>query len=116
MTAAIRLGVAGTVDWRAVCCTATVDFDAILALNDTFALGALRVLGQHGIRVPDDVAVAGFDNIDEASYSTPSLTTVDPGRSHIARTAVELLVRRMAGDDSEHREIAAPYELSRVRL
>jgi DNA-binding LacI/PurR family transcriptional regulator len=86
-------------------------FDAILALNDTLALGALRVLSQHGIRVPDDVAVAGFDNIDEASYSTPSLTTVDPGRAQIARTAVELLVQRMAGDDSEHQEIAAPYAL-----
>jgi DNA-binding LacI/PurR family transcriptional regulator len=88
-----------------------LEFDAVLGLNDTLAMGALRVLSQHGIRVPDDVAVAGFDNIDEASYSTPSLTTVDPGRSQIARTAVDLLVRRMAGDDSEHREIVAPYEL-----
>lgn len=87
------------------------EFDAILGLNDTLALGALRVLGQHGLRVPDDVAVAGFDNIDEASYSTPSLTTVDPGRAEIARKAVDLLVRRMAGDDSEHEEIAARHEL-----
>ncbi|HWD78890.1 MAG TPA: LacI family DNA-binding transcriptional regulator [Kribbella sp.] len=88
-----------------------LEFDAILGLNDTLALGALRVLGRHGIRVPDDVALAGFDNIDEASYSTPSLTTVDPGRAEIARTAVDLLVRRMAGDDSEHQEIAARHEL-----
>ena len=86
-------------------------FDALLGLNDTLALGALRVLTQRGIRVPDDVAIAGFDNIDEASYSTPSLTTVDPGRAEIAQKAVDLLVRRMAGDDSEHEEIAARYEL-----
>jgi DNA-binding LacI/PurR family transcriptional regulator len=86
-------------------------FDALLGLNDTLALGALRVLAQRGMRVPDDVAVAGFDNIDEASYSTPSLTSVDPGRAEIARKAVDLLVRRMAGDDSDHEEIAAQYEL-----
>ncbi|MFI5696814.1 LacI family DNA-binding transcriptional regulator [Kribbella sp. NPDC051586] len=88
-----------------------LEFDAILGLNDTLALGALRVLTQRGIRVPDDVALAGFDNIDEANYSTPSLTTVDPGRAEIARKAVDLLVRRMAGDDSEHEEIAAQYKL-----
>ncbi|TCC54022.1 LacI family transcriptional regulator [Kribbella capetownensis] len=86
-------------------------FDAVLALNDTLALGAIRTLTKHGLRIPDDVAVAGFDNIDEAQYSTPTLTTVDPGRTQIARTAVDLLVRRMTGDDSEHEEIVAPYEL-----
>jgi DNA-binding LacI/PurR family transcriptional regulator len=86
-------------------------FDAVLALNDTLALGAVRALTAHGIRIPDDVAVAGFDNIDEASYSSPTLTTVDPDRVHIARTAVDLLVQRMAGDDSEHHEIVAPYQL-----
>ena len=86
-------------------------FDAVLGLNDTLALGAVRALTAHGIRIPDDVAVAGFDNIDEASYSSPTLTTVDPNRVHIARTAVDLLVQRMAGDDSEHREIVAPYQL-----
>ena len=89
-------------------------FDAVLALNDTLALGAVRVLTRHGYRIPDDVAVVGFDDIDEASYSTPTLTTVDPGRAQIARAAVELLVRRMAGDDSEHQEIVAPYQL-RIR-
>ena len=88
-----------------------VRFDAIFAASDLIAIGAMKALHEHGRRVPDDVAVAGFDNIDEASYSSPTLTTVDPNRVHIARTAVDLLVRRMAGDDSEHVEIVAPYEL-----
>jgi DNA-binding LacI/PurR family transcriptional regulator len=88
-----------------------LEFDAVLGLNDTLALGAVRALTARGIRIPDDIAVAGFDNIDEASYSSPTLTTVDPNRVHIARTAVELLVRRMAGDDSEPEEIVAPYRL-----
>jgi DNA-binding LacI/PurR family transcriptional regulator len=87
------------------------EFDAVFALNDTLALGAIRALTAHGVRIPDDVAVAGFDNIDEASFSSPTLTTVDPNRVHIARTAVDLLVRRMSGDDSAHEEIVAPYEL-----
>ncbi|GAA1589424.1 LacI family DNA-binding transcriptional regulator [Kribbella sancticallisti] len=88
-------------------------FDAVLGLNDTLALGAIRVLTKHGIRIPDDVAVAGFDDIDEARYSTPTLTTVDPGRGRIATTAIELLVARMNGDESDHREIVAPYALHR---
>lgn len=86
-------------------------FDAVLGLNDTLALGAIRVLTKHGIRIPDDVAVAGFDDIDEARFSSPTLTTVDPGRAEIATTAVDLLVARMNGDTSAHQEITSPFEL-----
>lgn len=72
-----------------------VDFDAIFALNDTLALGALRALVHAGRRVPEDVALIGFDNIDEGRFSLPSLTSVDPGRLEIAETAVDLLVERI---------------------
>ena len=58
--------------------------DAVFALNDAMALGALHELQVRGLRVPQDVAVIGFDAIDEGSYSNPSLTTVDPGREQIA--------------------------------
>jgi DNA-binding LacI/PurR family transcriptional regulator len=71
------------------------------------------VLTKHGFRIPDDVAVAGFDDIDEASFSTPTLTTVDPGRAQIATAAVQFLVERMNGDDSDHRELVVPFELHR---
>jgi DNA-binding LacI/PurR family transcriptional regulator len=71
-------------------------FDALFGLNDAIALGALRALSAHGVRVPQDVAVIGFDDVDDARYSTPSLTSVEPGRRDIARTAVELLVERIA--------------------
>lgn len=87
-------------------------FDAVLCLNDTLALGAIRTLTRNGVRIPDDVAVAGFDDIDEARYSTPTLTSIDPGRTEIATAAVQLLVDRMAGDTSAHREIVAPYALN----
>ncbi|AWB87636.1 LacI family DNA-binding transcriptional regulator [Mycetocola zhujimingii] len=72
-----------------------VPFDAVFALNDTLGLGALRALGEAGTRVPDEVAVIGFDNIDETRFSVPSLSSVDPGRESIAEMAVEMLVERI---------------------
>lgn len=74
-----------------------VRFDAVFAFNDTLALGAMRVLQEAGIRIPHDVAVVGFDNLDESLYSLPSLTTVDPGREEIAETAVRVLLDRIEG-------------------
>jgi DNA-binding LacI/PurR family transcriptional regulator len=68
------------------------DVDAVLGLNDVLALGAMRVLFERGLAVPDDVAVAGFDDIEEARFARPSLTTVRPDRAQIARQAVDLLV------------------------
>ncbi|MGC3986519.1 MAG: LacI family DNA-binding transcriptional regulator [Pseudorhodoferax sp.] len=75
-----------------------VEFDAVFGLNDTLALGAMRVLQEAGRRVPEDVAVVGFDGLDEAAYAIPSLTTVDPGREWIAKTAVATLLERIGGD------------------
>lgn len=72
-----------------------VDFDAVFALNDTLGLGVLRALREEGIRVPDDVAVIGFDNIDESRYSVPSMSTVDTGRAQIAAIAVDRLIERI---------------------
>lgn len=69
-----------------------VELDAVLALNDALALGAMRALFEAGVRVPEDVAVAGFDDIREAAFARPGLTTVQPGRTQIARTAVDLLL------------------------
>ncbi len=83
--------------------------DAVLALNDVMALGAMRELFERGLSVPGDVALAGFDNIEEASFSRPSLTTIDPGRTEIARTAVGLLADRLAGRGE--RGAAAAHEI-----
>lgn len=74
-------------------------FDGVVAFNDAIALGALRALQEAGRRVPEDVAVIGFDDIEETEYSIPSLSTIDPGREQIARTAVDLLVRRIEHPD-----------------
>jgi DNA-binding LacI/PurR family transcriptional regulator len=80
-------------------------FDAVFGLNDTLALGAMRVLQEAGRRVPDDVAVIGFDGLDEAKYSIPSLTTVDPGR-------VATLLERISGTpDPEPRTMFADFRI-----
>lgn len=83
-----------------------VPFDAVFALNDALAFGAIRALDEAGLRVPEDVAVIGFDDVDEAAYSIPSLTSVDPGRAWIASTAVERLLERITA-----REAAGPARL-----
>lgn len=71
--------------------------DAVVCFNDLVALGALYTLRRRGMRVPDDVAVIGFDDIEESSYANPTLTTISPDKVRIARTAVDLLVRRLEG-------------------
>ena len=86
-----------------------VEFDAVFGLNDTLALGAMRAMQEAGIHVPDDVSVVGWDDLDEAQYSIPSLATVDPGRPWIARTAVQTLLARIAaplGEDAAQRQLA----------
>jgi DNA-binding LacI/PurR family transcriptional regulator len=64
---------------------------AIMAHNDSTALGALHGLYEAGIRVPENVAVAGFDNVTQSQYSIPPLTTVDLPVRHMARMAIEAL-------------------------
>jgi DNA-binding LacI/PurR family transcriptional regulator len=73
-----------------------VEFDAVFGLNDTLALGAMRALQEAGLRIPQDVAVMGFDGLDDAKYSLPTLSTVDPGRDEIAETAVRVLAERIS--------------------
>ena len=64
-----------------------VPFDGVVAFNDLIALGAMRVLQEAGVGSPHDVAVIGFDDIDETRYTLPSLSTIDPGREEIAEAA-----------------------------
>ncbi len=90
------------------------DADAVFAMNDDLGLGALRALQERGRRVPGDVAVIGFDDVDECRYSFPSLSTVDPGRRQIAETAVELLLERIADAGRrlvQPRTVAPPFRI-----
>ncbi|MHA6510000.1 LacI family DNA-binding transcriptional regulator [Tessaracoccus sp. MC1679] len=92
-------------------------FDAVFALNDAMAMGVLHSLSSHRIDVPGDVAVIGFDDIEDAAYTRPTLSSVAPGRTQIARTAVELLQKRITeahaplDQRSPIQRIYADYEL-----
>ncbi|WP_456826869.1 LacI family DNA-binding transcriptional regulator [Cellulomonas sp. P5_E12] len=76
-------------------------FDAVVGLNDSLAIGAISALRAHGLDVPGDVQVVGFDNIDESAYLSPPLTSVDSNIGWIAETAVSRLIARINGS-TEH--------------
>lgn len=78
---------------------AGVDIDGVFAMNDALALGVLHALHDRGIAVPEQVAVIGFDDIEEAQYSSPTLSSISPGREQIAQTAVALLRERIDRGD-----------------
>lgn len=71
--------------------------DAVFCYNDLIAVGAMRTLAERGLRVPDDVAVIGFDDIEESSYGATTLTTIAPHKRAIARAATDSLLERLAG-------------------
>ncbi|WP_164514708.1 LacI family DNA-binding transcriptional regulator [Bifidobacterium goeldii] len=73
--------------------------DGLFCANDAIALGVLSALNRHGIRVPDDVQVIGFDNTIDAHYMSPALTSIDPDSQEYARWAVEMLIARIEGND-----------------
>lgn len=73
--------------------------DALFCFNDLMAVGALSVLHERGIRVPDDIALVGWDDIEEARYTWPPLTSVRPDKRQIAETAVDLLLRQLNGEE-----------------
>ncbi|HWK93134.1 MAG TPA: LacI family DNA-binding transcriptional regulator [Luteimicrobium sp.] len=75
-----------------------VELDAVFALNDAMALGALHALHARRLEVPRDVALIGFDDVDDVRYSVPTISSVAPGREQIAATAVELLLARIESD------------------
>ena len=90
--------------------------DGIVALNDLLAFGAIHELSRHGRRVPQDVAVVGFDDTEAAGYSLPSLSSVNPGRADIARNSVRFLHERITQSSGAHaaeppRLYMAPFEV-----
>ena len=70
---------------------------AVLAMSDVAAFGAIAAARQQGLRVPDDLSVAGFDDVFEAVHSTPALTTVHQPIAEKGKQAAQLLVERLAG-------------------
>ncbi|MEU2792952.1 LacI family DNA-binding transcriptional regulator [Streptomyces sp. NPDC007100] len=77
---------------------AAPDLDAVFACSDLMASGALRTLRAHGRRVPQDVGVVGYDDLDPAAWTDPPLTTVRQDVEEMGRLMARLLLRRLATD------------------
>jgi DNA-binding LacI/PurR family transcriptional regulator len=86
--------------------------DAVFCFNDQLALGALRAAYEAGLDVPRDLAVVGFDDIEDGRYSCPSLTTISPDKWAIAVRALECLAERLDGERVDTaRDIVVPHRL-----
>lgn len=85
--------------------------DALVCASDLLALGAIWALEQAGLRVPDDVAVVGWDNIEDGRYHSPSLTTVAPDLVALADKAVDALINRIEGSQDPSTSFVVPHRL-----
>jgi DNA-binding LacI/PurR family transcriptional regulator len=88
------------------------DVDAVFAANDLMAIGALRALREAGRRVPEDVAVVGFDDAPLSRWTEPPLSTVRQPVDEMGREMAEMLIRLISGVDADaHRSAVLPTEL-----
>ncbi len=76
-----------------------VEFDAAFAASDLLAMGAMHALADRGVRVPDDVAVGGFDDIPMASFANPPLTTVLQDTKRAGELLVDHLLHQIRGEE-----------------
>ena len=88
-----------------------VPFTAVFAANDEMAYGARLALHRHGIRVPDDVSIIGFDNESSAAFMTPPLTTVAQPAIEIGMAAAQKLISLIEETEFEIPEVTAKLEV-----
>jgi DNA-binding LacI/PurR family transcriptional regulator len=87
------------------------DVTAVFVSNDQMALGVLRALHEHGREIPREVSVVGFDDIPEAQYFMPPLTTVRQNFAEVGRGSLRLLLQIMSGDGEVPQQLAIAPEL-----
>ncbi|MEO6091029.1 MAG: LacI family DNA-binding transcriptional regulator [Umezawaea sp.] len=93
------------------------DVTAVFAANDHLALGILRAMSERGRRVPEDVSVVGFDDVPEAAYFIPPLTTVRPDFEAVARTTLGMLLGQIeSGTATSTRHTIAPELVVRASV
>jgi DNA-binding LacI/PurR family transcriptional regulator len=86
-------------------------FTALVSFNDIAAIGAIRAFRDHNIRVPEDVSIVGFDDIQGAAYHNPSLTTIRQPLHNMGTTAARVLLQRLRGLKEYPEQIAIVPEL-----
>lgn len=84
---------------------------AIFCFNDIMAMGLMSRLQQAGIRIPEDISVIGYDNIDLTPYFSPPLTTIHQPKRRAGKTALEILLARIKDKDHEPRTFEMQPEL-----
>ncbi len=88
-----------------------IKFDAIYAANDMMAIGAMEALKQLGMRVPQDVSVAGYDNIEMASYVDPPITTAYHSLKEQGKIAAETIIHAVEGKEIKQRQVVLPAKM-----
>lgn len=84
---------------------------AIFCENDEMAIGAMQCLKQAGLKIPEDISVAGFDDINFAEYSDPPLSTIAQPAEEFGRTAVSLLIDVLQGRVTKAAKVILPFDL-----
>ena len=84
------------------------DFTAVLCFNDVSAMGTIRALHEAGLRVPEDVSVIGFDDIQSASYQVPSLTTIRQPLREMGRLGAKMLLQKLHGESLPSQVVVDP--------
>jgi DNA-binding LacI/PurR family transcriptional regulator len=87
-----------------------VEIDAVAAANDSMALGALRALRERGVLVPEDVALVGFDDVEEARFLEPPLSTVQQPLYDQGKHAVRLVIAKRQGDPGAEEDVVLRTE------
>lgn len=85
--------------------------DAVFCFTDELALGVARALADRGLSVPDDVALVGFDDIEDGRYTVPSLTTVSPDKEQLATASLQCLDDRLADPSRPVRDVVVDHRL-----
>lgn len=83
---------------------------AICCLNDEMAIGAIQACKSRGLRVPEDISITGFDDINYAKYSDPGLTTIAQPAEEIGKIALDILVRIIEGEDLSSQRVVLPTQ------
>jgi len=87
------------------------EFTAVVSFNDMSAIGAIRALQDSGLRVPDDVSVIGFDDIQAAAFNNPRLTTIRQPMANMGRIAAQCILNRLQGSERFRQQITVEPEL-----
>ena len=90
--------------------------DGVFCATDLLALGAMKAIHERGLTMPGDIAVVGFDGLEEGRYSVPPLSTIEPDKGHIARASVETLLMRIRERESgmsrsDLQDLEVPFSL-----